>query len=122
MFYSLVWCVSHRQSLTTQVNSFFNFQGFISCGSAGSREIHSDRDAFIWGQRLYKFMHFLMICLIKHNNNNKYIFISFNTVCVIPVYAALLIFMMPVGDMSTFLVEVCDEDRRGQSICLQNIL
>ena len=51
-----------------------------------------------------------------------YILISFNTVYVIPVYAVLFIFMMPVGDMSMFLVGVCDEGRRGQSICLQHIL
>ena len=43
---------------------FFNFSGFISCGFVGSREIHSHRNAFIWGQRLYKLMHFLFICLI----------------------------------------------------------
>ena len=95
----------------------FNFQGFISCGFVGSREIHSDHDAFIRGQRLYKFMHFLLICLVNNINsniNNIYSFISFNTVYVIPVYAVLFIFMMPVGDMSMFLVGVCDEGCGGQ--------
>ena len=47
---------------------FSNFQGFISSGFVGSREIHSDRELFIRGQRLYKFMHFVLICLI----NNTY--------------------------------------------------
>ena len=117
--------VHFSQTVSHDSGQFFsNFWGFITCGFVGSREIHSDRDTFIRGQRLYNFMHFLLICLINNtnNNNNMYIFISFNTVCVIPVYAALLIFMMPVGDMSVFLVEVCDECCRGQSICLQNIL
>ena len=72
-------------------------------------------------------MHFLLICLINNINNNIdniYIFVSFNTVYVIPVYAVLLIFMMPVGDMSMFLVGVCDEGCSGQSIStyLQNML
>ena len=87
--------------------------------------MHSDRDTFIRGQRLYNFMHFLLICLINKINNNIdsiHIFISFNTVYVIPVYAVLFIFIMPVGDMSMFLVGVCNEGHRGQSICLQNIL
>ena len=34
-----------------------------------------------------------------------YIFISFNTVYVIPVYAVLFILMMPFSDMSMFLAE-----------------
>ena len=52
-------------------------------------------------------MHFLLICLISsidNNINNLYIFISFDTVYIIPVYAVLFIVMMPVGDMSMFLV------------------
>ena len=108
------WTVSHN------LGQFFsNFQGFISCGFVGSREIHSDRAAFIRGQSLYKFMHFLLICLINNvNNNYMYIFFFFNTVYVFPVHAVLFIFIMPVGDMSMFfLVGVCNE-----SICLQNIL
>ena len=59
-------------------------------------------------------MYFLLIC------NNIYILIAFNTVYVIPVNAVLLILMMPVGDM--FLVGVCGEGCRGQSICLQNFM
>ena len=79
----------------------------------------------VQGQRRYKFMHFLLICLINSINdniNNIYVFISFSTVYVIPVFAVLFMFMMPVGGMSMFLVGVCDEGHRGQSSYLQNIL
>ena len=41
--------------------------------------------------------------------NNVYIFIFFNTVCVIPVYGVLFILMIPVGDMSMVLADVCDK-------------
>ena len=101
--------VCFPQTVSDDSGSFFsNFQGFISYGFVGSREIRSDRDAFIREQRLYKFMHFFLIWLINNINNKIYIFISFNTVYVLPVYDALYIFMS-VGDMSLFWVGVCDE-------------
>ena len=99
--------VCFPQTISHDSGQFFsNFQGFISCGFVGSREIHYDHDVFIRGQRHCKFMHFLLICLIDKNyNNNIYILISFLTAYVIPVYAVFFVFfMMPVCDMSMFLV------------------
>ena len=53
-------------------------------------------------------MHFLLIRFTNNINNkiNDIYFISFSIVYVTPVYAVLFIFMMPIGDMSTFLVWV----------------
>ena len=67
----LVDMVCFQQTVYHDSGQFLsNFQGFISCGFAGSRKIHSNHDAFIRGQRLYKFMHFLLICLINNIDNN----------------------------------------------------
>ena len=55
------------QTVSHDSGQFFStFLGFISCNFVSSREIHSDHDSFIRGQRLYKFMHFLLICLISN--------------------------------------------------------
>ena len=109
--------VCFLQAVSHDSGQFFsNCQGFVSYGFVGCREIHSDRDSFIRGQRLCKCIHFLLNCLINsinNNINNIYVFIFFNTVYVIPVYAVLFIFMIPVGYMSMFLVGVCNEGRRG---------
>ena len=100
----MVWYVSHGQSLTTRVNFFPTFRVLsVVALLVAEKYIPIVMHKFIRGQRLYKFMHFLLICLIN-NNNNIYIFISFNTVYVIPVYAVLFISMMPLGDMSMFYV------------------
>ena len=74
--------VRFPQTVSHDLGLFFSsFQSFISCGFVGSREIHSDRDAFIRGQKLYKFVHFLLISLINNINNNiNNIYISFSSI------------------------------------------
>ena len=116
--------VCFPQTVSHDLGQFFsNVKGFISCGFVGSREIHSDHDAFIRGQRLFKSMHFLLsailiIMLIIC------IFISFDTVNVISLFMLLYFYdaSCSLGHMSMFLVGICDEGFRGQSICLQNLL
>ena len=89
--------VRFPQTVSRDSGQFFSsFQGFINFGFVGSREVHSNRDAFIQALQIYA----LSLDLPRSNINNICIFISFNAVYVIPVYAVLFIFMMPVGDMS----------------------
>ena len=107
--------VRFPQTVSHDSGQFFsNFECFISCCFVGSREIHSNRDAFIRGQRLYKFMHFLLIASYTILIILWIIcsLISFNTVYVFSDYAVLFISMMPVGDKSMFLVGVCGEGGR----------
>ena len=117
-FYSLVWYVSQRQSLTTRVNSFPMFR-VLSVVALLVAEKYIPIVMHLFGDK-----GFTNSCIFSLSALYCYFFISFkfNTIYIIHVHAVLFIFMMPVGDMSMFLVRVCDEGRRGQSIRLQDIL
>ena len=108
LFLFFIWYVSYIQSLTTQANSFPTFRVLSVVALLVAEKyipimMHSLRDKSFTNSCILSWSAsytILMIILII-----KYMFISFSTKYVVPVYALLFIIMMQVGDLSIFWLE-----------------